>query len=271
MTSFAGQRSATSCPIASDVGQGAILNGSTPEFKRPTIFRGEPPRSPEHGANVGPGLPAKIYAGNNVKNGAPKKSTRQTARFRHLEVKQPKYRTFDRVKEQTLIQRLKERDPAAQKWLYDRYSPLLFSVCRRYLRSREDAEEALVSGLFKVFSQIESYSGAGSFEGWMRRIVVNEALMMLRKAQNLVFPGDEMQIPDQADRFSVEADMSAREILELLDQLPNGYRTVFNLYVIEGFKHHEIADMLGISINTSKSQLILAKEKLRNLLKIKGY
>ena len=104
----------------------------------------------------------------------------------------------------------------------------------------------------------------------MRRIIVNEALMMLRKTQNLVFPGDDMQIPDQADGFSVEAEMSAREILDMLDQLPNGYRTVFNLYVLEGFKHQEIADALGISINTSKSQLILAKEKLRNLLIKKG-
>ena len=175
------------------------------------------------------------------------------------------------MNETTLLERLKVQDPVAQKWLYDRYSPLLFSVCRRYLRSREDAEEALISGLFKVFSQIESYSGLGSFEGWIRRIVVNEALMSLRKSRYLVFPGDEMQIPDKADSFSIEADMSAREILELLDQLPNGYRTIFNLYVIEGFKHQEIADMLGISINTSKSQLILAKDKLRNLLKIKGY
>ena len=175
------------------------------------------------------------------------------------------------VKEPNLLEHLKVQDPVAQKWLYDRYSPLLFSVCRRYLRSREDAEEALISGLFKVFSQIESYSGLGSFEGWIRRIVENEALMSLRKSRYLVFPGDEMQIPDKADSFSIEADMSAREILELLDQLPNGYRTIFNLYVIEGFKHQEIADMLGISINTSKSQLILAKDKLRNLLKIKGY
>lgn len=148
---------------------------------------------------------------------------------------------------------------------------MLFSVCRRYLRSREDAEEALVSGLFKVFSMIESYSGAGSFEGWMRRIVVNEALMMLRKNNHLVFPGDEARIPEREDGFSIEAELSAREILEMLDQLPNGYRTVFNLYVLEGFKHHEIADSLGISINTSKSQLILAKEKLRNLLKAKGF
>lgn len=176
------------------------------------------------------------------------------------------------MNETTLLQRLKEQDPAAQKWLYDRYSPMLFAVCRRYLRSREDAEEALVSGFFKVFSQIESYSGMGSFEGWMRRIVVNEALMMLRRNQPLIFPGDDSKLNyDQTDGFSIEAELSAREILELLDQLPTGYRTVFNLYVIEGFKHQEIADMLGVSINTSKSQLILAKEKLRNLLKTKGY
>jgi len=176
------------------------------------------------------------------------------------------------VNETTLLQRLATQDPAAQKWLYDRYSPLMFSVCRRYLRSREDAEEALVSGFYKVFSQIETYTGAGSFEGWIRRIVVNESLMMLRKNQPLVFPGDDSKLNyEQADSFSVEAELSAREILELLDQLPNGYRTVFNLYVLEGFKHHEIADTLGISINTSKSQLILAKEKLRNLLRSKGF
>lgn len=172
--------------------------------------------------------------------------------------------------EQALIERLKEQDRAAQKWLYDRYSPVMFAVCRRYLQRREDAEEALVSGFYKVFAQINSYLGAGSFEGWIRRIMVNEALMLLRKTQNLVFPGDDFQPVDQHDGFSIEADISAREILELLDDLPNGYRTVFNLYVLEGFKHQEIADMLGISINTSKSQLILAKEKLKGLLKKKG-
>ncbi|MCC7505363.1 MAG: RNA polymerase sigma factor [Saprospiraceae bacterium] len=174
------------------------------------------------------------------------------------------------MNEAELLDRLKAQDRAAQKWLYDRYAPLMFSVCRRYLRSREDAEEALVSGFFKVFDQIESYSGAGSFEGWIRKIVVNESLMKLRKSNLLLFPGDELMHPDSTDGFSIEAELSAREILELLDKLPTGYRTVFNLYVIEGFKHHEIADTLGISINTSKSQLILAKEKLRQLLKSKG-
>lgn len=176
-----------------------------------------------------------------------------------------------RVTESILIEKLREQDRAAQKWLYDRYSPLMFSVCRRYLRSVEDAEEALVSGFYKVFSQIEHFASAGSFEGWIRRIMVNESLMMLRKKQPLVFPGEESAFPDRADGFSVDAELSAREILDLMDQLPSGYRTVFKRCVLEGFKHQEIADMLGISINTSKSQLILAKEKLRNLLKTKGY
>lgn len=171
-----------------------------------------------------------------------------------------------------LFARLRDQDSQAQKWLYDRYSPLLFSVCRRYLHTREDAEEALLSGMFKIFSQIGQYTEQGSFEGWMRRIVANEALMMLRKTQLLTFPGDDLTLQhDESDTFSIEADISAREILEVLEQLPPGYRTVFNLYVLEGFKHQEIADMLGVSINTSKSQLILAKERLRHLLKAKGY
>ncbi len=180
-------------------------------------------------------------------------------------------RENEKMTTEELLLRLKEQDRAAQKWLYERYSPLMFSVCKRYLRSREDAEEALVSGFFKIYSQIESYSGIGNFEGWMRRIMVNECLMTLRKVQPLIFPGDDAQIPDQSDGFNIESDISVREILELLEQLPPGYRTVFNLYVLEGFKHIEIAETLGISINTSKSQLILAKEKLRNLMKNKGF
>jgi RNA polymerase sigma factor (sigma-70 family) len=170
-----------------------------------------------------------------------------------------------------LLKRLRDQDRTAQKWLYERYSPLMFSICRRYLRSREDAEEALVSGFFKVYAQIDSYTGMGNFEGWMRRIMVNESLMTLRKTQLLVFPGDDGHIAELSDGFNIEADISAREIIEVLDELPPGYRTVFNLYVLEGYKHHEIADILGVSINTSKSQLVLAKEKLRQLLKAKGF
>jgi RNA polymerase sigma-70 factor (ECF subfamily) len=166
---------------------------------------------------------------------------------------------------------LRKQDRTAQRKLYELYSPLMFSVCRRYLWSREDAEEALVSGFFRVFSQIDFFSGTGSFEGWIRRIMVNESLMLLRKRQPLHFPGDEVEFHDHPDSFSIESEISAREILEILDELPPGYRTIFNLYVLEGLKHHEIAELLGISINTSKSQLVLAKEKLRKILKTRGY
>jgi RNA polymerase sigma-70 factor (ECF subfamily) len=166
---------------------------------------------------------------------------------------------------------LRKQDRTAQRKLYELYSPLMFSVCRRYLWSREDAEEALVSGFFKVFSQIDFFSGTGSFEGWIRRIMVNESLMLLRKRQPLHFPGDEVEFHDYPDSFSIESEISAREILEILDELPPGYRTIFNLYVMEGLKHHEISELLGISINTSKSQLVLAKEKLRKILKTRGY
>ena len=172
------------------------------------------------------------------------------------------------MQERELIDACKREDRRAQQRLYDQYTPMMFAVCKRYIPKREDAEDVLVEGFFKVFANIGQFKGEGSFEGWMRRIVANEALMMLRKNQILTFPGDDSALArDLPDTFSIEADISAREILELLEKLPPGYRTVFNLYVLEGFKHHEIADMLGVSINTSKSQLILAKEKMRNLLK----
>ena len=170
-----------------------------------------------------------------------------------------------------LIEGLKNQERKAQRELYNRYAPVMFSVCRRYLSSREDAEEALVSGFYKVMTQINTYSGNGSLEGWIRRIMVNESLMMLRKKKPLHFPGDVPELTNLQDNFSIEAELSAREIMGLLDKLPNGYRTIFNLYVIEGYKHKEIADMLGISINTSKSQLILARERMKELVGLLGY
>jgi RNA polymerase sigma factor (sigma-70 family) len=169
--------------------------------------------------------------------------------------------------EQDLISRLRQQDKAAQKWLYDHYSGLFFHVCRRYLNRREEAEEALLNGFFKAMTLIDKYEGTGSFEGWVRRIMVNESLMMLRSRQPFHFPVEEARLNDRADAFSIEAELSAREILTLLEELPPGCRTVFNLFVIDGMKHHEIADALNISINTSKSQLILARQRLAERLK----
>lgn len=142
----------------------------------------------------------------------------------------------------------------------------MFGVCKRYVKTIENAEEVMVEAFCKVFQKIEMYSGQGSFEGWIRRVVVNEALMFLRKNYRFNEHIDITEVPVKAVQVTIEDELSANEILQLLEQLPTGYRTVFNLYVVEGYKHKEIADLLGISINTSKSQLILAKKRMQELV-----
>jgi RNA polymerase sigma-70 factor (ECF subfamily) len=150
------------------------------------------------------------------------------------------------------------------------YAPLMLSICKRYLKNNTDAEDVLLKGMFKIFSNIGQFKGNGSFEGWMKRIVINEALMHLRKQKNFNVEVEisNVQIPNQIE---IDEQLILEDLLRILDYLPTGYRTVFNLYVIEGYKHREIAEKLGISINTSKSQLILAKKRLRELLKKKQY
>ncbi|MGH1435306.1 MAG: RNA polymerase sigma factor [Lewinella sp.] len=168
--------------------------------------------------------------------------------------------------EQELISACQKQDPLAQRRLYETFSPKMLGVCRRYLSRAEDAEDVLVEGFCKVFQNLEQYTGKGSFEGWVRRIMVNESLMFLRKKHALRNAYEIKEYFDLRSDQNVVAELAAQDILYLLDQLPTGYRTVFNLYVIEGFKHREIAEELGISINTSKSQLILAKKRLQESL-----
>ncbi len=167
--------------------------------------------------------------------------------------------------EKELIKALKRQDRKAQKLLYDQYAPKMFGVCKRYAKNREDAEDILMEGMFKVMTKIGMFKENGSFEGWIRRIVVNEALMFLRKKGNLLMTVEvnNLEVPSQ---ISIIDELSAQDILNLLDQLPPGYRAVFNLYVVDGYKHREIAELLGISINTSKSQLILAKKRMQELV-----
>lgn len=169
--------------------------------------------------------------------------------------------------EQELIERCRRNDRLAQKALYERFSSKMFGVCRRYVKTVENTEEVLMLAFCKVFKKIDTYSGNGSFEGWIRRVMVNESLMFLRKNYRFNEHADITELPVKAVEVNVEDELAAQDILNLLEQLPTGYRTVFNLYVIEGFKHREIAEQLGISINTSKSQLILAKKKLQKMIK----
>ena len=156
------------------------------------------------------------------------------------------------VTEQELIAACKKQDRKAQKLLFDRYSPKMFGVCKRYIKNREDAEDVLIGGLFKVLTKIDMFSGNGSFEGWIRRIIVNESLMFLRKRHNFKMTVEVSNIEIKTEVSAVD-DLAAQDILTILDKLPTGYRTIFNLYVLEGYKHREIAEQLGISINTSKS------------------
>ncbi len=167
--------------------------------------------------------------------------------------------------EQEIIQGCRKEDPKAQKVLYDKMSPKMLGVCRRYLRNIEDAEDAMVNGFFKVLTKMNMYSGSGSFEGWVRRIMVNECLMFLRKKHNFNMTVELNNI-EVKSTVNAEDELMEQDILKVLEKLPTGYRTIFNLYVIEGYKHREIAEILNISINTSKSQLLLAKNKMRKLL-----
>lgn len=168
--------------------------------------------------------------------------------------------------EEELIKKCRNKERRAQKFLFDRYSPKMFGVCRRYVKNNDDAEDIMVEGFYKVLSNIDKFKGNGSFEGWIRRIMVNQSLMFLRKNNNFKLSVEISNVTISASPV-VEENLAAQDILNLLNHLPTGYRTIFNMYVIEGYKHREIAEILKISINTSKSQLILAKKRLRELVK----
>ena len=168
--------------------------------------------------------------------------------------------------EKDLIAACKRQERKAQKLLFERYSPTMLGVCRRYVKNLEDAEDVMVEGFFNVLTKINMYSGEGSFEGWIRRIMINESLMHLRKNQPFKYTEEINPNLDFREEPTILDELAASEIIQLLDDLPPGYRAVFNLYVIEGYKHREIAEELGISINTSKSQLILAKKRMEKLL-----
>jgi len=170
-----------------------------------------------------------------------------------------------------LIVACRTNDRKAQQLLFDRFSPKMMGVCKRYLKTQEDAEDILIEAFCKVFNNLPQFKSMGSFEGWIRRIVVNECLMFLRRRHNFNLTVEIDQNLDVKTTFSTQDELEAQDILALLERLPTGYRTVFNLYVLEGYKHREIAEILGISINTSKSQLILAKKKLQQLLRKINY
>lgn len=168
--------------------------------------------------------------------------------------------------EQEIIKGCINNDRLAQKQLYERFYGKMVAVCLRYASHYEQAVEMVNMGFYKVFKTIGSFAEkGGNFEAWIFRIMINTAIDYLRAEMRHRHDDIEKTIfiEDQSD---VIADMSAEQIMEMLNRLPASYRTVFNLYVVEGYNHNEIAAMLGISEGTSKSNLFKAKQKLQQMI-----
>jgi RNA polymerase sigma-70 factor (ECF subfamily) len=170
-----------------------------------------------------------------------------------------------------LVQKCIEGDPRAQRMLFDRFAPKMLGVCIRYTKDVEQAEDVLQDGFVKVFTKLDHYNGVGSLEGWIRRIMVNTALDQIRK--NLKFQDDiaidQVDYKLEADGFILEG-MMEEDLLRMINEMPVGYKTVFNMFAIEGYSHKEIADQMGISENTSKSQYSRARAFLKAKLEELG-
>jgi RNA polymerase sigma factor (sigma-70 family) len=166
-----------------------------------------------------------------------------------------------------LIKEAKQGSAAAQKCLFDLLSERLLLVCRRYVKNSEDAEELLLDGFYKFFTKLSSfnYQGDAALYVWLKRIMINECLMFLRR-KNVFIIVTEATVENLPLQEEALDHLSAAEIFNLIVQLPVGYRTVFNLHVIEGLSHREIAKVMGISEGTSKSQFSKAKILLQKLL-----
>ena len=159
-------------------------------------------------------------------------------------------------------------DKRAQDTLYKKYASLLFGICLRYAKNRMEAEDVLQEVYVKIYNNIHTYHHDGSFEGWLRRIAVNTSITHYRKNLKHAYQEDvDDLVKSKNDPIEVEdLEFTAEEMMHCINKLPAGYKTVFNLYVIEGFMHKEIADMLEIDVNTSKSQLSRAKTYLQREL-----
>jgi len=163
----------------------------------------------------------------------------------------------------SLIKKARRGNRRAQHELFEMFAPKMKSVCRQYHKSETMAEEVMLEGFFKVFTNLDSFKGEGSFEGWIRRIMINTSISQLRKDKKLGFVA-ETELENSIEHVSyIESHFEVDEIQKLIDQLPEGYKTVFMLYAVEGYKHSEIAELLNISESTSKSQLFKARKSLQ--------
>ncbi|WNH08235.1 RNA polymerase sigma factor [Thalassobellus suaedae] len=176
--------------------------------------------------------------------------------------------------ESALIKKALKNNHEAQHVLFELHAPKMLSVCRYYIKDLQFAEDVMLKGFFKVFVNLKSFKNEGSFEGWIRKIMVRESISFLRQQKNIEFSLEDVDINDKYAN-TITLSLEVDYIQQLIDVLPEGYKMIFVMYAIEGYKHHEIATMLNINEGTSKSQLFKARkmlqEKISELNKITSY
>lgn len=171
------------------------------------------------------------------------------------------------MSEEAILENCLRNDALAQKELYNRYSPKMLAVCYRFSHNREDAEDMLQEGFIKVFSQIHTFRNQGAFEGWIRRIIVHTCINSLKKNKKFVesvelIHANSIQVKEE----NIPSIVQVKQLVECIRLLPIGYRTVLNLYAIEGYSHKEIGEMLEVEESTSRSQYTRAKQMLEDIL-----
>ena len=169
----------------------------------------------------------------------------------------------------SLIKACSNGDHNAFNKIYNKYSGIMYSICLRYMNSHNDAQDALQEGFIKVYNKISSYSFSGSFEGWMKRIFINTSIELIRKKK---YHRDIDYLKESEIKMTSKIEigsMDAKKMIDIIQKLPQGYRTVFNMYVIDGYSHKEISKVLSISESTSKTQLFKARKQLQ--IKLKGW
>jgi len=168
--------------------------------------------------------------------------------------------------ESDLIKGCIHGDPQMQRLLYERFSSKMYGVCLRYAENTEDANDVMQEGFIKVYNNINKFRGEGSFEGWIRRIFIHTAIEHYRKKIKLFNISDLTENTIESDKLNALDSLATKDILNIVNELTPGYKAVFNMHVIEGYSHKEIAEILGITEGTSKSQLARAKTVLKKII-----
>ena len=164
-----------------------------------------------------------------------------------------------------LIKQSLQNNRQAQKLLYEKFSPKMLSLCAYYIKDLHQSEEVMLNGFLKVFTKLKQYENKGSFEGWIRKIMVFECISYLRKKHQLIFT-DKIELYETNIENEVELTIAVEDLHNHINALPEGCKIVFNMYVIEGYKHAEIAEILNVSIGTTKTQLYRARKALQEMI-----